>query len=48
MKFVVYRELIYINGDHNIPSPFIKIDGEEKQLKVRSIEQTFLKNMFEE
>lgn len=41
-------KLIYINGDHNIPSPFIKIDGEEKQLKVRSIEQTFLKNMFEE
>ena len=46
-KDKVYK-LIYINGDHNIPSPFIKIDGEEKQLKVRSIEQTFLKNMFEE
>lgn len=41
-------QLIYINGDHNIASKYTNKDGEEKQLKVRSIEQTFLKNMFEE
>jgi adenine-specific DNA-methyltransferase len=41
-------QLIYINGDHNVASKYISKDGEEKQLKVRSIEQTFLKNMFEE
>ena len=41
-------QLIYINGDHNVASKYTTKDGEEKQLKVRSIEQTFLKNMFEE
>ncbi|XID75394.1 site-specific DNA-methyltransferase [Alkanindiges sp. WGS2144] len=41
-------QLIYINGDHNVASKYINKEGEEKQLKVRSIEQTFLKNMFEE
>ncbi|MFP0283567.1 site-specific DNA-methyltransferase [Acinetobacter variabilis] len=41
-------QLIYINGDHNVASKYITKEGEEKQLKVRSIEQTFLKNMFEE
>jgi len=41
-------QLIYINGDHNVASKYISKDGEEKQLKVRSIEQTFLKNMFGE
>lgn len=41
-------QLIYINGDHNIASKYTTKEGEEKQLKVRSIEQMFLKNMFEE
>lgn len=41
-------QLIYINGDHNVASKYTTKEGEEKQLKVRSIEQTFLKNMFEE
>lgn len=41
-------QLIYINGDHNVVSKYTTKEGEEKQLKVRSIEQTFLKNMFEE
>lgn len=41
-------QLIYINGDHNVASKYTNKEGEEKQLKVRSIEQTFLKNMFEE
>lgn len=41
-------DLIYINGDHNIPSPFINTDNGEKTLKVRSIEQAFFDKMFEE
>lgn len=41
-------QLIYMNGDHNVASKYTTKEGEEKQLKVRSIEQTFLKNMFEE
>ena len=41
-------QLIYINGDHNVASKYTNKEDEEKQLKVRSIEQTFLKNMFEE
>lgn len=41
-------QLIYINGDHNVASKYTTKEGEEKQLKIRSIEQTFLKNMFEE
>ena len=41
-------DLIYINGDHNIPSPFINTDNGEKKLKVRSIEQAFFDKMFEE
>ena len=41
-------QLIYINGDHNVASKYTTKEGEEKQLKVRSIEQTFLKNMFGE
>ncbi|BCX72026.1 site-specific DNA-methyltransferase [Acinetobacter bereziniae] len=41
-------QLIYINGDHNVASKYTTKEGEEKQLKVRSIEQIFLKNMFEE
>ncbi|MBS9780706.1 MAG: hypothetical protein KGV51_08780 [Moraxellaceae bacterium] len=40
--------LIYINGDHNISTKMLTVDGVEKQLKVRSIEQEFLKRMFEE
>lgn len=41
-------QLIYVNGDHNINTQMTTIDGVEKQLKVRSIEQTFLERMFAE
>ena len=41
-------DLIYINGDHNIPSVYIGSDGSEKQLKVRSIEHEFFARMFAE
>lgn len=41
-------QLIYLNGDHNIPSPFINTDDGERKLKIRSIEQTFFDKMFEE
>ena len=41
-------QLIYVNGDHNIATKYISQNGEEKQLKVRSIEQAFLSRMFAE
>lgn len=41
-------QLIYLNGDHNIPSPFINTEDGERKLKIRSIEQTFFDKMFEE
>lgn len=41
-------QLIYLNGDHNIPSPFIHTEEGERKLKIRSIEQTFFDKMFEE
>lgn len=41
-------QLIYLNGDHNIPSPFIHTEDGERKLKIRSIEQTFFDKMFEE
>lgn len=41
-------DLIYINGDHNIPSVYIGSDGSERQLKVRSIEHEFFARMFAE
>lgn len=39
-------QLIYLNGDHNIPSPFIHTEDGERKLKIRSIEQTFFDKMF--
>ena len=39
---------IYVNGDHNINTKLISTDGNERQLKVRSIEQVFLERMFAE
>jgi adenine-specific DNA-methyltransferase len=41
-------QLIYLNGDHNILSPFIHTEDGERKLKIRSIEQTFFDKMFEE
>lgn len=41
-------KIIYINGDHNLITPFVKISEDEKKLKIRSIEQTFFDKMFEE
>ncbi len=41
-------QLIYINGDHNIANRYTTQDGQEKQLKIRSIEKEFLTRMFEE
>ncbi|PJG83445.1 restriction endonuclease subunit M [Caviibacterium pharyngocola] len=40
-------DLIYINGDHNIPTVFADNDDVVKTLKVRSIENEFLERMFE-
>ncbi|WP_228550061.1 site-specific DNA-methyltransferase [Rodentibacter haemolyticus] len=40
-------DLIYINGDHNIPTVFADNDDMVKTLKVRSIESEFLERMFE-
>jgi adenine-specific DNA-methyltransferase len=42
-------ELVYINGDHNIPTVFTTTDAEgsiTKTLKLRQIEQEFLDRMF--
>ena len=42
-------EIIYINGDHNIPGVFVGLDSEggtEKKLKIRQIETEFLSRMF--
>jgi len=39
---------IYVNGDHNINTKLTSTDGNERQLKVRSIEQVFLERMFAE
>ncbi|MGX3022050.1 site-specific DNA-methyltransferase [Ursidibacter sp. B-7004-1] len=39
-------DLIYINGDHNIPTVFADNDDVVKTLKVRSIESEFLGMMF--
>jgi adenine-specific DNA-methyltransferase len=43
-------EVVYINGDHTIPSIFVSDDSEggiEKRLKVRQIEPEFLSLMFQ-
>ena len=43
-------EVVYINGDHNIPSVFTSLDSEggtEKKLKIRQIEPEFLSRMFD-
>ncbi len=39
--------VLYVNGDHNLPNT-VKEDGEEKTIKVRSIEADFNRLMFEE
>lgn len=41
-------DVIYINGDHNIPTVFTDSDDSVKTLKVRSIESEFLSRMFGE
>ena len=39
-------EVVYINGDHNVPTVFAGSDESIKTLKVRSIEAEFLSRMF--
>ncbi|WP_390884449.1 DNA methyltransferase [Haemophilus pittmaniae] len=39
-------EVVYINGDHNVPTVFTDSDDSVKTLKVRSIEAEFLSRMF--
>lgn len=39
--------VLYVNGDHNLPN-IVKEEGEEKTIKVRSIEADFTRLMFEE
>ena len=42
-------EVVYINGDHNIPSVFTSLESEggiKKELKIRQIESEFLSRMF--
>ncbi|QEH48241.1 restriction endonuclease subunit M [Aggregatibacter actinomycetemcomitans] len=39
-------DVVYINGDHNIPTVFADRDDVVKTLKVRSIEGEFLERMF--
>ena len=39
--------VLYVNGDHNLPNT-VKEEGEEKTIKVRSIEADFNRLMFEE
>ena len=39
-------EVVYINGDHNVPTVFTDSDDRVKMLKVRSIEAEFLSKMF--
>jgi hypothetical protein len=39
-------EVVYINGDHNVPTVFTDSDNSVKTLKVRSIEAEFLSRMF--
>ena len=39
-------DVVYINGDHNIPTVFADSDDVVKTLKVRSIEREFLARMF--
>ena len=42
-------ELVYINGDHNIPTAFTSLEtegGSTKQIKIRQIEAEFLSRMF--
>ena len=38
---------LYVNGAHNLPNT-VKEDGEEKTIKVRSVEADFNRLMFEE
>ena len=40
-------DVVYINGDHNVPTVFAGSDESIKTLKVRSIEAEFLQRMFE-
>ncbi len=39
-------DVVYINGDHNVPTVFTDSDDSVKALKVRSIEAEFLSRMF--
>ncbi|MDX8395254.1 MAG: DNA methyltransferase, partial [Mariprofundaceae bacterium] len=39
-------DVVYINGDHNIPTAFTNSDGVTKTLKIRQIERKFLDQMF--
>ena len=39
-------KVVYINGDHNVPTVFTDSDDSVKALKVRSIEAEFLSKMF--
>ena len=39
-------DVVYINGDHNVPTVFSDSDDSVKTLKVRSIEAEFLSRMF--
>lgn len=39
-------DVVYINGDHNVPTVFTDSDDSVKALKVRSIETEFLSRMF--
>ena len=43
-------DVVYINGDHNIPSVFLETEAEggiKKSLKIRQIESEFLSRMFD-
>ncbi len=40
--------VLYVNGDHDLPNYVVGADGEEKNVKVRSLDAEFLSRMFEE
>lgn len=43
-------DVVFINGDHNIPTSFTSLESEggiKKEIKIRSIEEAFLTAMFE-
>jgi len=40
--------VLYVNGDHDLPNSVKGDDGEEKTIKVASIDAAFLEKMFAE